>query len=141
MKCKVIIDPHREEEIVIYAHSRTDVVERIEQMVATEWLGYADGEVRPLQAGDIDCFIVEDNKVFAVNRQGKWQIRERLYRIEERLGDTFVRINQSCLANIRAIDRFEVSIGASLSVIFVGGYRDYVSRRQMKAVKERLGIK
>ena len=39
------------------------------------------------------------------------------------------------------IDRFNASIGETLLVIFKSGYKDYVSRRQIKNVKERMGIK
>ena len=52
----------------------------------------------------------------------------------------FVRINQSCLGNVRRIARFDASIGGSLMVTFENGHRDYVSRRQLKTVKERMGM-
>ena len=52
----------------------------------------------------------------------------------------FIKINQSTVANITKIERFETSIGGSLSVRFKNGYRDYVSRRNLKKIKERMGI-
>ena len=57
------------------------------------------------------------------------------------IDDTFIYINQGCLANINLIDRFDASIGGTLLIIFKSGYKDYVSRRQLKKIKERLGIK
>ena len=56
------------------------------------------------------------------------------------LGTDFIKINQSCIANIRQIQRFDTSFSGTLRVIFKNGYTDYVSRRQLKAVKERLGL-
>jgi len=38
------------------------------------------------------------------------------------------------------IKKFDVSFGGALTVIFKNGYTDYVSRRQMKIVKERIGF-
>jgi DNA-binding LytR/AlgR family response regulator len=136
-----MIDKDREEEVIVYAHKRDRLTEEIERLVQDDWVGYSDNAVTQLRVADIYCFTVEDNKIYAVTDNGKWQIKQRLYQIEEQLPDTFVRINQSCLANIRGIERFDVSFGAALTVIFKNGYRDYVSRRQVKTVKERLGIK
>ena len=68
-------------------------------------------------------------------------IKMRLYEIEEKLGDDFVKINQSTVVNVKMIEKFSVSFGASLTVHLKTGRRDYVSRRQLKAVKERMGIK
>jgi hypothetical protein len=69
------------------------------------------------------------------------QLKQRLYEIEKVLPETFVKINQSCLCNIRKISKFGASLGGSLTVILKNGYKDYVSRRQIKAVKERFGLK
>ena len=60
--------------------------------------------------------------------------------LEEMLDDSFVKINQSCIANIKKIDRFKATVGGSLTVIFKNGHIDYVSRRNLKNVKERLGL-
>ena len=52
----------------------------------------------------------------------------------------FLKINQSCLVRVDAIERFSASIGGALSVHLKGGFKDYVSRRQMRSVKERMGF-
>ena len=64
----------------------------------------------------------------------------RLWQLEELLGEEFLKINQSCLANVSRIKRFRASFGGSLLVSFACGYEDYVSRRQLKQVKERMGM-
>ena len=144
MKCKTLIDPSREEEVIIYAHERTPLVEEIEALVseeAAELIGYSEGSIVPIRATDFDCFTVEEGRVFALRQGERLQLRIRLYQLEERLDRSFIKINQSCIANIKKITRFEVSIGGSLLVCFAGGHKDYVSRRQLKAVKERLGFR
>lgn len=55
--------------------------------------------------------------------------------------DSFLRINKSALANRERIDRFTVSFNGAVDVIFKSGYRDYVSRRCFRVIKERMGIK
>ena len=145
MKCKTVIDPEREEEVLIYAHRRSKLVEEIEALAergSKEWIGYDDQrQILQFSSHEVYCFVSEANKVFAITTRGRLVIRERLYLLEKLLDDGFVRLNQSCIANIRMIERFDASFSGTLSVVFQNGYRDYVSRRQLKIVKERVGIK
>ena len=144
MKCTVIIDPTREEEVVIYARERNGSVEEICALVegtAPLLVGYGDGTVVRLQPDDIHAVITEEGRVFALTHKEKLRLEHRLYTLEEKLGQTFVKINQSCLGNVGKIKRFDVSIGGALMVTFQNGYTDYVSRRQLKSVKERIGFK
>lgn len=143
MKFTLILDKNREEEVTVYAHERTGLAEQIEQLVTQDGfrlVGYTEGEAVPLTPDDICCFIVEDNRVFALTDGEKLQIKYRLYKIEERLPEGFVKINQSCIANIKKIKRFDASASGALTVIFQNGYKDYVSRRNIKNVKERFGF-
>ena len=143
MKIKTFIDEDRDEEILIYAHSRTKLIEEIERLVENErsgLVGYRGSEIKQIDPREATCFFIEDNKVCAMLEKEKWNLKQRLYSIEEMLGVDFVRINQSCIANVRMIEKFDVSFGGALLVIFKNGHRDYVSRRQMKTVKEKIGI-
>ena len=145
MKCSIIIDESREEEVIVYAHSRNRLVEDIEDLVLqghTELIGYgADGAIKKLSPSEVLCFATEGGRLYAHCEREKFEVRERIYMLEEMLGADFVKINQSCIANIKSIDRFKVSLGGALVVVFKNGYKDYVSRRQIKAVKERIGFK
>ena len=143
MRCRIFIDKEHEEEILIYTHEKTPLVDRIEKLVSDdsfELIGYKDREAVRLDTSDVICFVAEDNKVFAMTESEKFSLRLRLYQIEENLSDNFVRINQSCIANINKIDRFDASISGTLMVRFKNGYRDFVSRRQVKNIKERFGL-
>ena len=143
MKCTLIITDEHEEEVVIYARERTKLTDDIEALVigsVPELIGYKENQTVKLSSDSVYCFTVEDNKVYALTDSEKLQIKLRLYQLEEILSDTFVKINQSCIANIRKIDRFYTSLWGTLLIKFKNGYKDYVSRRQMKAVKERFGL-
>ena len=143
MKCTLIITDEHEEEVVIYARERTKLTNDIEVLVCgsvPELIGYKENEVVKLNSDLISCFTVEGSKVYAQTDNEKLQIKLRLYQLEEILPDTFVKINQSCIANIRKIERFDTSVSGTLLIKFKNGYKDYVSRRQMKAVKERFGL-
>ena len=146
MKYTLHIDKEREEEIIIHAHEKSPLVNEIERLINTEKVGtppivgYIGNDIIEIDPREVYCFFIEGKKLFASLKRGDALIKKRLYEIEDRLGADFVKINQSTLANMKLIDRFSVSIGASLTVHFKNGRKDYVSRRQMKVVKERLGI-
>ncbi len=143
MKCKVIIDPSCDQRVEIYAKQNSPLVEDIKRLAEgykTELIGYKDKEIVPLDLAEIICITVIGNKVYAICEKEKYLIKERLYVVEAGLPDNFIKINQSCLANIKKIKSFDASISGTLKVHFQNGYTDYVSRRQLKSIKERLGI-
>ncbi len=144
MKYSIKIDKEREEEILIYAHSRTTLIDEIESLIlnqSVELTGYKDREAVVLNPAEICCFIIEENKVFALTDKEKFQLKQRLYQLEEMLDNSFVKINQSCIANTKKIIRFDASFTGTLSVVFKNGHKDYVSRRNVKQIKERFGVK
>lgn len=143
MKITIITDKTKDEEIIIRVHEKTELVEKIEKLVnetSDGFIGYKENEAMMLDINDINCFITENNKVFAMTDE-KLLIKERLYKVEEKLSDNFIKINQSCLANIKKIVKVQATFSGSLSVVFRNGYTDYISRRNLKNVKERLGVK
>jgi DNA-binding LytR/AlgR family response regulator len=143
LKISVYIDKNREEEIQIFAHNESELIEQIKSFVnesLSQINGFKGKEIFPLSLSEIYCFTVERNKVFALTRNDKFVIRERLYEIEKILSHDFIKINKSCIANITKIERFDASISGTLMVKLKNGYTDYVSRRSVKTVKERLGL-
>lgn len=147
MKYTLHIEEERDEEIIVYAHSKNELVKKLEALINEENLntspiiGYIGDDIVEVIPDEVHCFFIEDKRLYASLERHNVLIKRRLYEIEEMLGDDFIKINQSSLANLKHIERFSVSIGATLTVHFKNGHRDYVSRRQLKAVKERLGIK
>lgn len=143
MNFRLIIDENREEEVVVYAHSKSALVEAVERLVSEEefrLIGYIDREAVRLDFVEICRFFVEENRVFAETAERKYRLKFRLREIEEKMPADFVKINQSCLANINMVERFDASVSGSLLVKFKNGSTDYVSRRQLKIVKERFGL-
>ena len=143
VKCEVIIDPSQEEKCVICAKAQSPLVDAIRALAeekSSDLFGYRDREIVKLDLSEICCFSVVDNRVCAMGDGVVYQVKERLYALEERLPKEFVKINQSCLGNINKMERFDTSVSGTLKIRFQNGYVDYVSRRQLKTVKERLGI-
>lgn len=143
MKFTLIIDKGREEELVMYAHAHTPLADKIAATLTEgerTLIGYLGKDAVTLSEEDVCCFSVEGGRVYAICEREKLRVNMRLYELEEQFGDSFVKINQSCIANVKKIARFRASIGGSLLVVFKNGHTDYVSRRQLRAVKERIGF-
>ncbi|MBQ8338409.1 MAG: LytTR family transcriptional regulator [Oscillospiraceae bacterium] len=143
MRYKIVINSDQEEDILILAREKSELLDKLDALLSAEGqelLGFYEGKIIKLDTDNIFCFTVEDNKVFALTEKEKYVLKQRLYQLEESFGADFMKINQSCLVNITKIKSFDASIGGSLTVTLKNGYRDYISRRQLKFVKERIGF-
>lgn len=143
MKFSLHIDREREEECIIFARENRPVFEQIAQLLrggSAPLVGYHEEDIVVLPLEDVVCFVSEGDRVFARMGSARYLVKKRLYQLAELLKGDYIRINQSCIANIRQISRFTVSFGGSLQVVFKNGDRDFVSRRELKKVKERIGI-
>lgn len=146
MKYTINIDREHEEEIQIFAHSKNELICAIEKLILSSenqhvpLVGYTNGDAVMIKTEDVYCFYLEDKKLYAILENEKIRLKMRLHEIEDRLNSDFIKINQSSIANINKISKFSVSYGATLKVHFKNGHTDYVSRRQVKFIKERLGF-
>ena len=146
MKYTLHIDKSHDEERTVFVHEKTPLIERIEALIeedgrSSKIVGYKSEEIVVLDPREIFCFTLEDKKLYAITKRGRYLLKMRLYEIEEHLPPSFIKINQSAIANLDLVDRFSAAIGAGLEIHFKNGHKDYVSRRQIKLLKERLGIK
>lgn len=144
MKCFTFINSDEEEKVIIYAKEKTSLVEEIEKLVASTGVtlsGTLDETSILINPADVTCFVVESGKIYALIGEKKYQLKEKLYQLEDMpFNEFFVKLNQSCFANIKKIKEFKSSIGGSIMVVFQNGYVDYISRRELKNVKERIGL-
>ena len=148
MKCEIVITPKDPERVVLYvrepnagAEALADKINHLLENHPPELMGYTEKEIVRIRPESVCCFSSEGGRVYAITQGERLLMKQRLYELEALLGDSFMKINQSCIANIEKIERFDTSFGGSLMVCFKNGHRDYVSRRQLKFVKERMGFK
>ncbi len=141
MKCKLFIDKEiSEERVEIYARELTKEVGEIKafsENYETSIVGFAHEEAVKLSLSEIYCFTVEDSRVFAYTKDKKYRLRLRLYQVEEMLTEDFMKFNQSCIGAASKVERFEAPLSGALNIIFKNGHKDFVSRRNLKSVKER----
>lgn len=142
MKLKIILDPTKEEEILIHAKEITPKIEKIKSIIEEDLCitGYKNDVVRKINLEDIISIFTRDNKIYVSTNEDEFIIKSRLYQIEEYLDDSFLKINQGCIVNIYAIKEFTSSLNASLKIVMNNGFSDYISRRELKNVKRRLSL-
>lgn len=143
MKYKIVLNKDQEDDFLIFAREESKTLDKIREILSEEQqelLGFDNERIEKLDISDVFCFYVEEGKVYAMTEKRKYCLKQRLYQLEGLYSDDFIKINQSCLVNKTKIKGFEASIGGALTVILKNGYRDYISRRQLKTVKERMGF-
>lgn len=143
MKFKLIIDPGREEEVVVTAHAANELTAKLEEIVlhysgSDRLPAYTDDEMRMLPFAQIECITVQDGKTLAVDTKGQtYRLRMRLYEVEAVLPSYFIRINKSAMANEKRLERFVATYSGGVDAVFKCGYREYVSRRCFAEIKRR----
>lgn len=143
MKVRIeFIDGLTEPEAVICTSDITEEVLRAEALLRGGILnGYRENEVTRLPTGEILRIYAERQKVYAETADGVYQLRQRLYTLEEELDKgQFLRISNSEIVNSAAIRRLDISLTGTIGVELRGGIRTYASRRYVKKIKEFLEL-
>lgn len=142
MKFK-FVETTEKEEIIVYAKEKTELIKAIENMCIQDSniIGYYREKMIILNPLGIECFYSENDKVFALYENEKYLIKKRLYELYDQVSDSFVYINKGCMVNVNKISHFDVSFGGALLVVLKSGYKEFVSRRRLKEVKERMKLK
>lgn len=143
---RLFIDREKPEEVTATVHQRTPLIDEIERLVVQSGLsdqipGYVEDEIRMLRVEEIECFVVEGEKTYAMYSDRKrYQVRRRLYELEKDLPAGFERISKSALANWKAVARFKVQLSGAVNAVFKSGYVECISRRCFAELKRRYGL-
>ena len=143
---RLFIDRDKPEEVTATVHQRTPLIDEIERLVVQSGLsdqipGYVEDEILMLRVEEIECFVVEGEKTYAMYSDRKrYQVRRRLYELEKDLPAGFERISKSALANWKAVARFKVQLSGAVDAVFQTGYVECISRRCYSDLKRRYGL-
>jgi len=140
---KLIIDETKPEEVVVTAHSRSALTDKLEALVLSESgadkvAAYLDEDLVLLPFSQIEYIMVLDSKTYAIDTKGqRYLLKQRLYELEAILPHNFIRINKSAIANEKRIERFTAAFSGAVDAVFKCGCKEYVSRRCFAAIKRR----
>ena len=132
-------DPSAEQPYaVIYAKEKDAAVEALMERMAAEHTieAYSERGQVLLKQAEIQRIYTQQRRVVAEADGGSYFIRERLYKLEEKLdGNEFVRISNSEIVNRRRIKMLDFGITGTIRLIFRDGTETYVSRRYVPRIR------
>ncbi len=146
MQIKIEIDQKcAEPKVIILTDKMTEEVNEIVRKLSEEKpeiiAGFREDTLEILERSDIIRIYSETGKVIAVTDRGEYSLRLRLYELEEMLAkDSFVRISNSEIVNLRKVKGFDLSLAGTICVSFTDGKTTYVSRRYVAKIKKVLGV-
>ncbi len=146
MEIEIKIDETvKEPKIIVVTDKMTEEVSQIIKQLSEDGektiAGFQDGIAKVLEPDSLFRVYASNGKVLAQTSHGEYQLRLRLYELEQRLdGHFFVRISNSEIINLRRVKGFDLSFAGTICVMLSNGTVTYVSRRYVAKIKKILGI-
>lgn len=146
MQIEIKIDPDcREPKLIIITDHVSEEVNAILKKLSEDTpkviTGFREDSAEIIEPQDIFRFYASNGKVYATTIKGEFQLRIRLYEIEENSNlPGFVRISNSEIINLKKVKNFDLSFTGTICVTLLDGTVTYVSRRYVNRIKKILGI-
>ena len=132
-----------EDEIIVRCASLDNkLMKLIQELKAGEKLvGYIEDRIVQLSLEDIYYFEAVDNKVFAYTVDEAYEIRKKLYELEQGFAHTdFLRISKQMIINISKIAYIKRIFNGRFEAKLRNGEKIIVSRQYVIKLKEKIGI-
>lgn len=146
MKVNIDIDDkHIEPSVTIQANEWSEELEEIVGVIKKRkrqrLFGVESDQTVLLNPNEIDFVHAEKRKIFAVIDNRSFEIKMKLYEVEEILTPhDFMRFSKSVIGNLNHIERFELSFNGNLCVYFHSGNKEYITRKYVTPIKDRLAM-
>lgn len=141
MKISLKIDPkYKVPEIHVCSSENTaeirSLYHTVKEALEENLVAYQNKEAVSIRCRDVIRIFSANKFVYLETAEGRFQIKERLYEMEEKLNKTiFVRISNSEIVNLRKINRMDTSITGTIKMYLQGDIETYVSRRYVSKIK------
>ncbi|MEL7609951.1 MAG: LytTR family DNA-binding domain-containing protein [Bacillota bacterium] len=146
MQIEIRIDTEQKTpKIIILADKITDevtaIIKRLSEEAPQVIAGFRGDTLKILEPLQMVRIYAAAGKIYAATEQGEYTLRLRLYELEERLDqNSFVRISNSEIVNLRKVKGFDLSLAGTICVTLSDGTTTYVSRRYVAKIKHVLGL-
>ena len=144
MKVRIELDPQMDEpEMIIRAPRLTEEVARLQQLILEQKMTpltfYKDRSEYFVDVSEILFFETDGEKIYVHTREEAYEVRQKLYELEEILPIAFCRISKSTIVNTKQIYSIEKSFSGTSTVNFYQTHKQvHVSRHYYQLLKERL---
>ena len=133
-----------EEEIIIRTNTMdSDIINLIYAVKAgrNRITAFDENEIVQLDSKEIYYFESVDNKVYACCEKNVFEIKQKLYELEEIYKQTdFVRISKSMIVNISKVSKIVPMFNGRLEGVLCNGEKVIISRQYVANLKKKLGI-
>lgn len=103
--------------------------------------GIKDGVITMIDPANVYYFEGVDNKVFLYCKQNVYEIKQKLYEIEEEFKDTyFFRASKSVILNIKKIKSISPAYSGRFEALLFNGEKVVISRQYVPEFKKKLGL-
>ncbi len=146
MEVEVKIDSsYSDPKVIILTSSMTEKVNNLVKKLSKEdskiIFGIKDEKVEVLEQSELIRVYAGSGKVTAVTDNGEYNLKNRLYEMEEKLNKSyFIRISNSEIINLKKVKNFDLNFTGTICVKLSNGTVTYVSRRYVSKIKEILGV-
>jgi DNA-binding LytR/AlgR family response regulator len=142
-KVRIEIDPDCEEEIIIRCRNMSEEAIRIESVVsaleASEMELELGEKLHFVKISSLLFFETDGSKTAAHTVDRMYYTDLKLYELEERLPNSFMRISKSCIINVNAVSSIHKEITGICEAFFRNTPKKvYVSRSYYKPFKEKI---
>lgn len=133
-----------EEEIIIRTNTMdSDIINLIYAVKAgrNRITAFYENEIVQLDSKDVYYFESVDNKVYACCEKKVFEIKQKLYELEEIYKQTdFVRISKSMIVNISKVSKIVPMFNGRLEGVLCNGEKVIITRQYVANLKKKLGI-
>ncbi len=102
--------------------------------------GYRDGEKVLCAYSKIYYIESVDDKCFVYTKDDCFEVRERLYELEEMLDYRFFRCSKSMICNVKKIRSVKTVANARMQGVLLKGEEIIISRSYIRELKRKLGL-
>lgn len=144
MKVCIELDPQMDEpKMIIRAPRLTEDVARLQQLILEQKMTpltfYKDRSEYFVDVSKILFFETDGEKIYGHTREEAYEVRQKLYELEEILPVAFCRVSKSTIVNTKQIYSIEKSFSGTSTVNFYQTHKQvHVSRHYYQLLKERL---
>ena len=138
------VSPGEEEEIIVKCERlEGDLLKMIQHLKQgnSKLNVYKDGEIHLVEPEEIYYFESVDQKVFAYCKASVYEIKSKLYELEELLpSNDFLRAAKSTILNLNKIKSLTPAFGGRFEALLKNGEKVIISRQYVSDLKEKLGL-
>ena len=144
MKINCHVDPNTSEEhgelwIKKMTPAINELLQKLAQSENSLWCHY-QSQIYPINFEDIYSLEVANRDINVYTERRQLTYNDRLSNLKTNLPNYFIEASRSAIFNYQHIDHLELLNNGLIDVVLTNKHRVQISRRNIKNLKERLGI-